>query len=99
MVPSLPHPVFLLMQAVRKEGELTWIAERRLLCKRLQLLQQAVARLENDKHGLKQHNMQLRGALEQVRLQKEESDLVHVPPPHFPVKFKPTLSLIAHPLR
>lgn len=53
------------MQSVKK-GELTWVVERRLLSRRLKVLQGAVARLENDKQGLEQHNMQLRGTLEQV---------------------------------
>ncbi|XP_032074485.1 centrosome-associated protein CEP250-like [Thamnophis elegans] len=39
-------------KALKKEGQLTWMAEKRLLYKLLQLLQQAVARLENDKYGL-----------------------------------------------
>lgn len=54
------------MQALKKEGQLTWMAEKQLLYRRLQLLQQAVASLENDKHGLEKHNAQLRDALQEV---------------------------------
>lgn len=54
------------MQPLKEEGQLTWTAEKRFLCRRLQLLQQAVARLENDKHGLEKHNAQLRDALQEV---------------------------------
>ncbi|XP_077191292.1 centrosome-associated protein CEP250 isoform X2 [Paroedura picta] len=57
-------------ESVKKEGELTWAIERRLLYRRLKLLQEAVARLENDKQGLEQHNIQLRGTLEQVERER-----------------------------
>nr|XP_056701511.1 centrosome-associated protein CEP250 [Euleptes europaea] len=57
-------------EAVKKEGEPTWAIERRLLYRRLKLLQEAVARLENDKQGLEQHNIQLRGTLEQVERER-----------------------------
>ncbi|KAF7238995.1 hypothetical protein EYD10_14377 [Varanus komodoensis] len=53
-----------------QKGKLTWVAERRCLYRRLQLLQQAVAKLENDKYGLEQHNTQLRDALEQVERER-----------------------------
>ncbi|XP_063153373.1 centrosome-associated protein CEP250 isoform X2 [Candoia aspera] len=67
------------LQASKKEGQLIWMTEKRLLYRRLQLLQQAVARLENDKHGLEKHNTQLRDALQEVeherrRLKKSHGD-------------------------
>lgn len=62
-----PSVFVFLIQVVRKDGKLPWIVEKELLCRRLKLLQQAVARLENENHGLEQHNTQLRGTLEQVR--------------------------------
>ncbi|XP_034270022.1 centrosome-associated protein CEP250 isoform X1 [Pantherophis guttatus] len=62
---------------LKKEGHLTWTAEKRLLCRRLQLLQQAVARLENDKHGLEKHNAQLRDALQEVEHERRKLKRSH----------------------
>ncbi|XP_070601063.1 centrosome-associated protein CEP250 isoform X2 [Erythrolamprus reginae] len=56
----------------KKEGELTWMTEKQLLHRRLQLLQQAVARLENDKHGLEKHNAQLRDTLQEVEHERRK---------------------------
>lgn len=56
------------MQPGSKDEGLTGVAKKRHLYKRLELLQQAVVRLENEKLGLEQHNTQLRNILEQVSL-------------------------------
>ncbi|XP_025022925.1 centrosome-associated protein CEP250 [Python bivittatus] len=64
-------------EALKKEGQLTWMAEKRLLYRRLQLLQQAVARLENDKHGLEKHNIQLRDALQEVERERRRLKRSH----------------------
>ncbi|KAL7985443.1 hypothetical protein Chor_004013, partial [Crotalus horridus] len=63
-------------KALKKEGQLTWMAEKRLLYRRLQLLQQAVARLENDKYGLEKHNAQLRDALQEVSFSEKKETQV-----------------------
>ncbi|KAG8131908.1 hypothetical protein E2320_009795 [Naja naja] len=65
-------------KALKKEGQLTWTAEKRLLYRPLQLLQQAVARLENDKHGLEKHNAQLRDALQEEETQVLQKQLAEL---------------------
>lgn len=62
------------MQCV-KQGELSWTVEGRPLYRRLKLLQEAVARLENDRLRLEQHNIQLRATLEQVSFLMREAVL------------------------
>lgn len=57
------------MQCVKK-GELSWTVEGRPLYRRLKLLQEAVAKLENDRLRLEQHNIQLRATLEQVERER-----------------------------
>ncbi|XP_053101259.1 centrosome-associated protein CEP250 isoform X3 [Hemicordylus capensis] len=57
-------------EGVRRDEGLIWLTNRRFLYKHLELLQQTVAKLENDKCGLKQHNTQLRDALEQVERER-----------------------------
>uniref|UniRef100_A0A2D4HDN2 CEP250 coiled coil domain-containing protein n=3 Tax=Micrurus TaxID=8634 RepID=A0A2D4HDN2_MICLE len=64
-------------KALKKEGQLTWAAEKQLLYRPLQLLQQAVARLENDKHGLEKHNAQLRDALQEVEHERRKLKKSH----------------------
>uniref|UniRef100_A0A8D0H7Q4 Uncharacterized protein n=1 Tax=Sphenodon punctatus TaxID=8508 RepID=A0A8D0H7Q4_SPHPU len=55
---------------MEKGEQMAWEAERKLLQQRLKLLQQAVARLENDKHGLEQRNTHLRATLAQVERER-----------------------------
>ncbi|XP_026553497.1 centrosome-associated protein CEP250 isoform X3 [Pseudonaja textilis] len=64
-------------KALKKEGQLTWTAEKRLLYRPLQLLQQAVVRLEKDKHGLEKHNAQLRDALQEVEHERRKLKKSH----------------------
>ncbi|KAL9834856.1 centrosome-associated protein CEP250 isoform 2-T2 [Geothlypis trichas] len=53
-------------QAVAEGEQLSWLSEKRLMLQSLEYLQQAVAKLEDEKVELKQQNTELRRTLEQV---------------------------------
>ncbi|XP_066186562.1 centrosome-associated protein CEP250 isoform X2 [Sylvia atricapilla] len=54
------------LQAVAEGEQLSWLSEKRLVLQSLECLQQAVAKLENERVELKQQNTELRRTLEQV---------------------------------
>ncbi|XP_075269570.1 uncharacterized protein LOC142360521 [Opisthocomus hoazin] len=57
-------------QALAEGEQLSWLSEKGLLLQRLEVLQEAVARLEDEKTELKQLNAELRRTLEQVERER-----------------------------
>ncbi|XP_038015131.1 centrosome-associated protein CEP250 isoform X2 [Motacilla alba alba] len=53
-------------QAVAEGEQLSWLSEKRLMLQSLECLQQAVAKMEDEKVELRQQNTELRRTLEQV---------------------------------
>lgn len=64
-------------QAIAEGEQLSWVTEKRLLSQRLECLQQAIARLEQEKTELKQLNAELRRTLEQVKQAFTASPMPH----------------------
>ncbi|KAM6340281.1 uncharacterized protein FN964_011679 [Alca torda] len=58
------------VQAIAEGQRLSWLSEKRLLSQRLERLQRAVARLDQEKTELKQYNAELRRTLEEVERER-----------------------------
>ncbi|XP_074427645.1 uncharacterized protein LOC141736893 isoform X3 [Larus michahellis] len=58
------------VQTIAEGQRLSWLSEKRLLSQRLERLQRAVARLDQEKTELKQYSAELRRTLEEVERER-----------------------------